>query len=101
MQVNMFAYLGNTCHRDALWDALWEEGKPTIWAKFCWETSGPAIHVDATLTCSTYTNSVADHVCPVMQIVFPDNVACHKAKMAEKWFEVLTWPPNSPDISQV
>ncbi len=46
-------YLGNTWHQEA----LWEEGKPAeavCWAMFCWETLGPAIHVDITLTRITY-----------------------------------------------
>ncbi|KAM9391739.1 BAR/IMD domain-containing adapter protein 2-like 2 [Pholidichthys leucotaenia] len=37
-----------------------------------------------------------------------DNVLCHKAKMVQEWFEernieseVLTWPPNSPDLNPV
>ena len=37
------AYFVDTWHQDA----LWEDGKPPIlWVRFCWETSGPAIHVD-------------------------------------------------------
>ena len=34
------------------------------------------------------------------------NASCHKAKMVQEWFEehnnefeVLTWPPNSPDLN--
>ncbi|KAK3531714.1 hypothetical protein QTP70_025948, partial [Hemibagrus guttatus] len=37
-----------------------------------------------------------------------DNALCHKAKMVQEWFdehnnmfEVLTWPPNSPDLSPI
>ncbi|KAK3519389.1 hypothetical protein QTP70_026949 [Hemibagrus guttatus] len=37
-----------------------------------------------------------------------DNAACHKAKMVQEWFdehnnqfEVLTWPPNSPDLNPI
>lgn len=36
-----------------------------------------------------------------------DNVPCHKAKIAQEWyekhneFEVLTWPPSSPDLNPV
>ncbi|KAK3526203.1 hypothetical protein QTP70_017761, partial [Hemibagrus guttatus] len=37
-----------------------------------------------------------------------DNVPCHKAKMVQEWFdehnnrfEVLTWPPNSPDLNLI
>ena len=56
---------------------------------------GPAIHVDDTLTCTTYLSIVADQVYPLMVMVFPDgcglfqqdNVPCHKAKMVQEWFE--------------
>ena len=75
---------------------------------------GPAIHVDVTLTRTTYLSIVADHVHPFMEMVFLDgcglfqqvNAPCHKAKKVQEWFEehnneseVLTWPPNSPDLS--
>ncbi|KAK3554948.1 hypothetical protein QTP86_001871 [Hemibagrus guttatus] len=77
------------------------------------ETLGVAIHVDVTLTRTTYLNIVEDHVYPFLETVFPDacglfqqdNAPCHKAKMVQEWFdehdnefEVLTWPPNSPDL---
>lgn len=77
---------------------------------------GPAIHVDVTLTRTTFLSIVADHVHPFMETVFPDgtglfqqdNAPCHKAKMVQEWFEehnnefkVLTWPPNSPDLNPI
>ena len=43
-----------------------------LWPVFCWETLGPAIHVDVTLTPTTYLSIVADHVHPFMETVFPD-----------------------------
>ena len=33
---------------------------------------GPAIHVDVTLTHTTYLSTVADHVHPFMEPVFPE-----------------------------
>ena len=65
-------------------------GSVMLWAMFCWETLGPAIHVDVTLTRTTYLSIVADHVHPFMETVFPDgcglfqqdNAPCHKTK----WF---------------
>ena len=36
-------------------------GSVMLWAMFCWETLGPAIHVDVTLTRTTYLSIVADH----------------------------------------
>ena len=91
-------------------------GSVMLWAMFCWETLGPAIHVDVTLTRITYLSIVADHVHPFMETVFTsgcglfqqDNAPCHKAKMVQEWFEehnnefeVLTWPPNSPDLNPI
>ena len=91
-------------------------GSVMLWAMFCWETLGPAIHVDVTLTRTTYLSIVADHVHSFIETVFPggcglfqqDNAPCHKAKMVQEWFEehnnkfeVLTWPPNSPDLNPI
>lgn len=57
------------------------------WAKFCWETLGPSIRMDFTLTCTTYLKIVADQVHPLNATTFPngcglfqlDNVPCHTA----------------------
>ncbi|KAK3568343.1 hypothetical protein QTP86_004953 [Hemibagrus guttatus] len=83
---------------------------------FCYESLGSAIHVDVTLPRTTNRNIVKDHVHPFMEMVFPDgcglfqqdNVPCHKAKMVQEWFdehknefEVLIWPPNSPDLNPI
>ncbi|MCI4395292.1 hypothetical protein PGIGA_G00178730 [Pangasianodon gigas] len=62
---------------------------------FCWETLGSGIHVDVTLTCTTYLNIVADQVYPFMVTEFPngsglfhqDNAPCHTAKIVQEWFE--------------
>ncbi|KAK3553900.1 hypothetical protein QTP70_012922 [Hemibagrus guttatus] len=74
------------------------------------------IHVDVTLTRTTYLSIVADHVHTFMETVFPDgcglfqrdNAPCHKAKMLQEWFdehnnefEELTPPPNSPDLNPI
>ncbi|KAK3530022.1 hypothetical protein QTP86_009926 [Hemibagrus guttatus] len=81
---------------------------------FCWETLGPAVHVDVTVTRSTYLSIVADRVHPFMETLFPDgcglfqqdNAPCYKAEMVQEWFddhnnqfEVLT--PNSPDLNSI
>ena len=66
-------------------------GSAMLWAMFCQETLGPAIHVDVTLTRTTYLRIVPDHVHPFIETVFPDccglfqqdNVPCHKAKMVQ------------------
>ena len=56
-----------------------------IWEMFC---LGSAIHVDVTLTCTTYLSIAADHVHSFMETVFPDgcglfqqdNAPCKKSK---------------------
>ncbi|KAK3519542.1 hypothetical protein QTP70_035066, partial [Hemibagrus guttatus] len=66
-----------------------------LWAMFCWETLGPAVHVDVTVTRSTYLSIVTDHVHPFMETLFPDgrvlfqqdNAPCHKAEMVQEWFD--------------
>ena len=39
-------------------------GSVMLWAMLCWGTLGPAIHVDVTLTGTTYLSIVADHIHP-------------------------------------
>ena len=66
--------------------------------------------------CTAYLSIVGDHAHPFMETVFPggcglfqqDNAPYHKAKMVQEWFEehnnefeVLTWPPNSPDLNPI
>ena len=63
-------------------------GSVMLWTMFCWENLGPAIHVDVTLTCTTYLSIVADHAHPFIETVFPDGCGlvqqdiapCHKEK---------------------
>ena len=87
-----------------------------LWAMFCWETLGPAIHVDINLTRVTDLSIVADQVHPFMAMVIPDgrglfqqdNAPCHTALIVREWFEehdevstVLPWHPNSPDLNPI
>ncbi|KAK3558608.1 hypothetical protein QTP86_021665 [Hemibagrus guttatus] len=91
-------------------------GSVLLRSMFRWETLGPAVHVDVTVTRSNYLNIVTDHVHPFMETLFPDgcglfqqdNAPCHKAEMLQEWFdehnnrfEVLTPPPNSPDLNPI
>ncbi|MCJ8740377.1 hypothetical protein PDJAM_G00058260 [Pangasius djambal] len=62
---------------------------------FCRETSGPGIHVDVTLTHTTYLNTVADQVHSFMATLSSngsglfqqDSAPCHTAKIIQEWFE--------------
>ncbi|KAK3525149.1 hypothetical protein QTP86_019533, partial [Hemibagrus guttatus] len=92
-------------------------GSVMLWAMFCWEILGPAVHVDVTVTRSTDLSIAADHVHLFMETLFPDgcglfqqdNVACHKSKLVQEWFddhnnqfEVLTWRPlASPNLNPI
>lgn len=86
----------------------------TLWGMFCWETLGPVVHVDDTLTQNSYINVLADHVHPFMNSVFPDgsgyfqqdSTTCCTSDSVQEWFEEhddefkeLTWPPDSPDLN--
>lgn len=57
-------------------------GNVMLWAMFCWEILGPAVHV--TLTRTTHLSIVADW--------FEEH---------NNQFKVLTWPPNSPDLNPI
>jgi len=44
-----------------------------LWALFCWETIGHGIHVDVSLTHTTYhLKNFAHRIHPFMATVFPD-----------------------------
>ena len=66
-----------------------------LWAMFCWETLGPAIHVDVNLTRVTSLNIVADQIHPFMAMVFPDgcglfqqdNAPCPTAHIVQQWLK--------------
>lgn len=70
------------------------------------ETLGPAIHVDVTLTHSTYISIISDHIHPFMETVYhdgcdllqQDNAPSCKAEMAQEWFEVLIGLRSQPNI---
>ncbi len=47
------------------------KGSVMLWEIFCWEILAPGIHVDVTLTCTTYLKIVADHIHLLMAMVFP------------------------------
>uniref|UniRef100_A0A3B1JRE4 Transposase Tc1-like domain-containing protein n=1 Tax=Astyanax mexicanus TaxID=7994 RepID=A0A3B1JRE4_ASTMX len=94
--------------------AAGEESSVTLWAAFCWDTLGPVIAVDASLTSDSYLDIVAEQVPPFMGMVFPDgsgffqqdNAPCHTADCVQEWFEehseefsLLPWPTDSPDLN--
>lgn len=42
-------------------------GSVILWAVFCWEALGPALHVDVRLTPPTNFNTVAEEVHPFLE----------------------------------
>ena len=46
-------------------------GNVMLLATFCWESTGPAIHVAVTLTCKTDLNIAPDQIHPFMKTTFP------------------------------
>ena len=56
-------------------------GSVMLWAMFCGETLGPGIHVDVTLTRTTYLNIVADQVHPFMVLGLNHRVRQRQAYM--------------------
>ncbi len=63
----MFYLMRRMCvaYQRTIWqqDALWQKTRPAE-AVFCWETLGLGIHLDVTLTHTTYLQIVADHKHP-------------------------------------
>lgn len=68
----VFAYLGNTWHKGALWDEVKLAEAVMLWAEFCWETLSPDIFMDITLSRTTYISVLAHLVTPFFYTVFPD-----------------------------
>ncbi|KAK3547569.1 hypothetical protein QTP86_025468 [Hemibagrus guttatus] len=77
---------------------------------------GKHIAPGCTMGRSTYLSIAADHVHPFMETLFldgcglfqQDNALCYKAEMVQEWFEehnnqfeMLSWPPNSPDLNPI
>ncbi len=64
-------------------------GSVMLCAMFCWQTLGPVIHVDVTLTHTTYLSIVTDHVHLFMETVFPGGCGLFQqdnAPTKQKWF---------------
>lgn len=77
-----------------------------LWAKFCWETVGPGIYVDVTLSHITYLNTVADKIHPFMVTVFPKwlwplSEGQSALPHCKNEFKVLAWSPDFLDLKPV
>lgn len=73
-----------------------------FWAIFCWETLGPTIHLDVTLTRTTYLCRLCKPLsCKHYSLTAVASFsrilhAVTKQKWFDNEFKVLTWPINSP-----
>ncbi|GFV11589.1 transposase domain containing protein [Trichonephila clavipes] len=91
-------------------------GSIMLWSTFSWAFLGPMVVVEQTMNATGYRNIIADQLHPYMASIFPagngmfqqDNAPCHKAKIVLEWFQehdaefqLMSWPPNSPDLNQI
>ena len=91
-------------------------GSVMVWGIVSWYSLGPLIPIEGTLNRFGYLSILADAVHPYMFTVFPDgdgtfqqdNAPCHTAAIIKDWleehnqeFQVLPWPPNSPDLNPI
>ncbi|GFV99621.1 transposable element Tcb1 transposase [Trichonephila clavipes] len=87
-----------------------------LWGTFSWASLGPVVVVEQTMNTTGYLNIIADQLHPYMVSVFPagngmfqqDNASCHKAKIVlelfqehDAEFQLMSWPPNSPDLNPI
>ncbi|GFT10568.1 transposable element Tc1 transposase [Trichonephila clavipes] len=87
----------------------------TLWGTFSWTFLGPVVVVEQTMNATGYLNIIAAQLHPCMASVFPagnrmfqqDHTPCHKAKSLLDWFQeydsefqLTSWLPNSPDLTQ-
>lgn len=85
-----------------------------VWACFGKNGLGPLVVVEGTVNATKYKALLEHNVVPLMENWFPDgdgifqqdNAPCHKARMIKEFlancdFELLEWPPYSPDLSPI
>jgi hypothetical protein len=48
-------------------------GSVKIWAALSWCCAGPIIALNGRITASDYVDSLGNQVCPVVQLLFPNN----------------------------
>lgn len=65
-------YMEDMRHQAVSWDKGNLTKSVMLLNKFYWESLGPAINIDVTLTRSTNLSIIADHKHSFMDIIFPD-----------------------------
>ena len=85
-----------------------------IWAAISWHSADSSISVNGQITTRDYVDILDNQVCPVVQMLFPNNYAIfqdenlliHTSRSVHSWFEEhedavqhLPWPGKSPDLN--
>ncbi len=91
-------------------------GGVMVWGIFSWHTLGHLLPVEHRLHTTAYLSIVADHVHPFMTAAYPssecyfqqDNAPLHKIQIIshrflehDNEFNLLKWPPQSPDLNPI
>lgn len=87
-----------------------------VWGCFVGSRQGPLVSFRGVNTAATYVATLHDTLLPFIQTMPPrlkrdfifqqDNAPIHTAKLAKAWFaeqafQVMEWPPNSPDMNPI
>lgn len=89
-------------------------GSVMLWGAMSHHGLGPLVVLHGRVTAKVYTSILADHLHPLVQVLFPnsrpvfqdDNAPIHTAGIVKDWFDEhedelqhLVWPPQSPDLN--
>ena len=74
---------------------------------WCAKCTTPLVRLQTCVNVQIYKNIVQDHVVPIIQnsgfdraTFTQDSALCHKAKVVMS-FEIMDWPPQSPDLNPI
>ena len=84
-----------------------------VFGMFSSQGTMPLVRLQTRVNAHIYKNIVKDHVVPIIQNLgfdratfMQDNAPCHKVKvvisyLSEQDFEIMDWPPQSPDLNPI
>ena len=79
-----------------------------MWGCFCWNGVGYACKIDGRMDAQLYCSILDDDLQKSIELygLERDNDPKHTSKLAKQWFQdhdidVLTWPPQSPDLNPI
>ncbi len=90
--------------------------KVMMWGCFSYRGPGPLVPIEGNMNANKYRETLNEHLVPQVNAWFAarirrcifqqDNAPCHKALMVRQFldnqrFQVMNWPPYSPDISPI